>query len=97
MPGPLLCLYRALSGRPRAGHARPLRGNAFLSFRQLIDRNVNQIPADEILGAGIEGVAEFQPAAVLVEPLLNDVGGHAQTDRAVAGLVYGRDGACPSR
>ena len=63
------------------------RGSAFLRFRQLIDRNINQIPADEILCAGIQRVAEFQLAALLAQRMLNDIGGYAKAYRAVAGLI----------
>ncbi len=37
--------------------------------------------------AGIQRVAEFQLAALLAQRMLNDIGGHAKTDRAVAGLI----------
>ena len=64
-----------------------LWGIFILRFRQFIDRNVNQIPADEIFRAGVQRVAEFQLAALLAQRMFNDIGGHAKTYRAVAGLV----------
>ena len=49
--------------------------------------NVHQIAADEVLAARIQGVAEFDPAAVPAQLVLDLVGGDAQGYGAVAGLV----------
>ena len=58
-----------------------------LVFGQGFHRDVHEVAADEILGAGIQRIAEFQLAALLGQFMLDDIGGDAQADGTVACLV----------